>query len=174
MKIVAADAHDLRGVAADDPMDPEPWLRISQLQQQLGSLPKAREAANKANALDPENVEVAFNNVSLLQSEGKPKEAIDGLKKLKPAPLGDASEAALIQQANYEEHLELLRGCDLVIEAIAERMDWKLDLYNRIAPALASHTIVASNTSGLSITQLSETLPESVRARFCGIHFFVQ
>ncbi|MFM2125271.1 MAG: hypothetical protein RL328_1722, partial [Acidobacteriota bacterium] len=76
----AVDAYE--SVAADDPMDPEPWLRISQLQQQLGSLPKAREAANKANALDPENVEVAFNNVSLLQAEGKPKEAIDGLKKV--------------------------------------------------------------------------------------------
>ena len=60
--------------------------------------------------------------------------AVDGLKKLKPAPLGDSAEAALIQQANYEEHLELLKGCDLVIEAIAERMDWKLDLYTKIAP----------------------------------------
>ena len=64
-------------------------------------------------------------------------------------------DAALIQQANYEEHLALLGECDLVIEAIAERMDWKLDLYKRIAPALAPHAIVASNTSGLSITKLS-------------------
>ena len=60
--------------------------------------------------------------------------AVEGLKKLKPAPLGVAQDAALIRQANYEEHLELLRDCDLLIEAIAERMDWKLDLYRRIAP----------------------------------------
>jgi 3-hydroxyacyl-CoA dehydrogenase len=98
--------------------------------------------------------------------------AVEGLKKLKPSPLGDASEAALIQQANYEEHLELLKGCDLVIEAIAERMDWKLDLYTKIAPYVAPHAIVASNTSGLSITKLSEVLPESIKPRFCGIHFF--
>ena len=98
--------------------------------------------------------------------------AIDGLKKLKPAPLGVADEAALIQPANYEEHLELLKECDLVIEAIAERMDWKLDLYKRIAPHLAPHAIVASNTSGLSITKLSEALPEAIKPRFCGIHFF--
>ncbi|HEU6454216.1 MAG TPA: 3-hydroxyacyl-CoA dehydrogenase/enoyl-CoA hydratase family protein, partial [Roseateles sp.] len=98
--------------------------------------------------------------------------AVDGLKKLKPAPLGDSAEAALIQQANYEEHLELLRGCDLVIEAIAERMDWKLDLYTKIAPFVAPHAIVASNTSGLSITKLSEVLPEEIKPRFCGIHFF--
>ncbi len=98
--------------------------------------------------------------------------AVEGLKKLKPAPLGVPEDVALIQQANYEEHLSLLAGCDLVIEAIAERMDWKLDLYQKIAPALAPHAIVASNTSGLSITKLSEVLPESIRPRFCGIHFF--
>ncbi len=98
--------------------------------------------------------------------------AIDGLKKLKPAPLGVPEDAALIVQANYEEHLDQLKDCDLVIEAIAERMDWKLDLYKRIAPFLAPHAIVASNTSGLSITKLSEVLPEAIKPRFCGIHFF--
>ena len=41
--------------------------------------------------------------------------AVENLKKLKPAPLGVVEDAALIQQANYEEHLALLGGCDLVI-----------------------------------------------------------
>jgi 3-hydroxyacyl-CoA dehydrogenase len=98
--------------------------------------------------------------------------AVDGLKKLKPSPLGIPEDAALIQQANYEEHSELLKDCDLIIEAIAERMDWKLDLYKKIAPFIAPHAIVASNTSGLSITKLSEVLPEEIKPRFCGIHFF--
>jgi 3-hydroxyacyl-CoA dehydrogenase len=98
--------------------------------------------------------------------------AIDGLKKLKPAPLGVAEDAVLIQQANYEEHMALLGECDLIIEAIAERMDWKLDLYKKIAPFVAPHAIVASNTSGLSISKLSEALPEEIKPRFCGIHFF--
>ena len=81
-------------------------------------------------------------------------------------------DAALIQPANYEEHLDQLKDCDLVIEAIAERMDWKLDLYKKIAPHVAPHAIVASNTSGLSITKLSEALPDEIKPRFCGIHFF--
>ena len=98
--------------------------------------------------------------------------AIDNLKKLKPSPLGVADDAALITAANYDEHLDLLASCDLVIEAIAERMDWKLALYERIAPALSAGAIVASNTSGLSITKLSQALPETIRPRFCGIHFF--
>ena len=98
--------------------------------------------------------------------------AIEGLKKLKPAPLGVPEDAVLIQQANYEEHLNVLTECDLIIEAIAERMDWKTALYQQIAPFIAEGAIVASNTSGLSITQLSEALPESIKPRFCGIHFF--
>jgi len=98
--------------------------------------------------------------------------AIDNLKKLKPSPLGVADDAGLIQAANYEEHLAQLKDCDLIIEAIAERMDWKLDLYKKIAPHIAKHAIVASNTSGLSITKLSEALPEEIKPRFCGIHFF--
>ncbi len=98
--------------------------------------------------------------------------AVEGLKKLKPAPLGMVQDAELIRQANYEDDLEQLRGCDLVIEAIAERMDWKLALYQKIAPFLAPHAIVASNTSGLSITRLSEALPEAIKPRFCGVHFF--
>ncbi len=76
----AVDAYE--AVAADDAMDPEPWLRISQLQQQLGNMAKARTAADKANAIDPENVEIAFNNVTLLQAEGKPKDAIAALRKV--------------------------------------------------------------------------------------------
>ncbi|MDQ3060453.1 MAG: 3-hydroxyacyl-CoA dehydrogenase/enoyl-CoA hydratase family protein [Pseudomonadota bacterium] len=98
--------------------------------------------------------------------------AIDNLKKLKPAPLGVAEDAALIQPANYEEHMHLLQDCDLVIEAIAERMDWKTALYHQIAPFVRDSAIVASNTSGLSITTLSQALPESIKPRFCGIHFF--
>lgn len=98
--------------------------------------------------------------------------AVEGLKKLKPSPLGVAEDAALIGQANYEEHMEQLKDCDLIIEAIAERMDWKLDLYKKIAPFVAPHAIVASNTSGLSITKLSEALPAEIKPRFCGIHFF--
>jgi len=98
--------------------------------------------------------------------------AVAGLKKLKPSPLGLAADADRIEMANYEEHLDKLEDCDLVIEAIAERMDWKLDLYTKVAPALAEHAIVASNTSGLSITKLAEVLPDSIKPRFCGIHFF--
>ena len=108
--------------------------------------------------------------------EGPPNgivdKAIANLGKLSPAPLASKSLAGAITPANYDQHLDLLRGCDLIIEAIAERMDWKKSLYDRIEDHVAPHAIVASNTSGLSINALVEALPESLHARFCGVHFF--
>jgi 3-hydroxyacyl-CoA dehydrogenase len=98
--------------------------------------------------------------------------ALENLKKLNPAPLGDKDHAVLIEAANYEDHLGLLQGCDLIIEAIAERMDWKHDLYRKVAPHIAEHAIFASNTSGLSISALAEGFDAGLKAHFCGVHFF--
>ncbi|VVD99011.1 3-hydroxyacyl-CoA dehydrogenase [Pandoraea aquatica] len=98
--------------------------------------------------------------------------AIESLKKLSPAPFADKADAQYIEAANYEDDLEKLAGCDVVIEAIAERMDWKHDLYKKVSPHLAKHAIFASNTSGLSITELSEGFDTDLKARFCGVHFF--
>lgn len=98
--------------------------------------------------------------------------AIENLKKLSPAPLGVKDDAQYIQAANYEEHLELLKGCDVIIEAIAERMDWKHDLYKKVAPYVRADAIFASNTSGLPIAKLAEGLEADLKARFCGVHFF--
>ncbi|MFT5643773.1 MAG: 3-hydroxyacyl-CoA dehydrogenase [Janthinobacterium sp.] len=98
--------------------------------------------------------------------------AIDNLKKLNPAPFGNKDDAALIQVANYEDDMGLLADCDLIIEAIAERMDWKHDLYKKVAPYIAPNAIFASNTSGLSINQLADGFDDALKARFCGVHFF--
>jgi 3-hydroxyacyl-CoA dehydrogenase len=98
--------------------------------------------------------------------------AIENLKKLSPSPLADKSRAGAIVPANYGSDLELLRGCDLIIEAIAEKLDWKRDLYAKIVPYVGENTVLASNTSGLSINSLSDVLSVHLHERFCGVHFF--
>jgi len=112
----------------------------------------------------------------LAAKEGDPNgvvlKALASLGKLSPAPLASRSLAEAITPANYETGLDQLRDCDLIIEAIAERMDWKQDLYRRIAPFVPAHAVLASNTSGLGINKLAEVLPEQLRPRFCGVHFF--
>jgi 3-hydroxyacyl-CoA dehydrogenase len=130
----------------------------------------AQIAAHLVNA----NVETLLFELPAQEGDpnGNVSKALEGLKKLDPAPIASPAKLSCIQPANYEQHLELLRGCDLVIEAIAERMDWKSGLYQKVAPYLGEHSIFASNTSGLSINKLAEAFPENLRHRFCGIHFF--
>ncbi|HEX5804801.1 MAG TPA: 3-hydroxyacyl-CoA dehydrogenase family protein, partial [Macromonas sp.] len=130
----------------------------------------AQIAAHLANA----NVPVVLFDLPAKEGakNGIVNKALAGLKKLDPAPLASPAKLQYIDAANYEEHLAQLAECDLVIEAIAERMDWKHDLYSKIAPHLAPNAILASNTSGLSMNALAQGLPEALRPRFCGVHFF--
>ena len=130
----------------------------------------AQIAAHLANASVPV---VLFD---LAAKEGDPngiaQKAIANLVKLEPSPLATKERGDYIDPANYDQHLALLAGCDLVIEAISERMDWKRALYERVAPHIGAQAIFASNTSGLSINALADACPASLRPRFCGIHFF--
>jgi 3-hydroxyacyl-CoA dehydrogenase len=130
----------------------------------------AQIAAHLVNA----NVETLLFELPAKEGDpnGNVRKAIDGLKKLEPSPLATASRAEYIQAANYDQHLPLLADCDVVIEAISERMDWKKSLYEKVAPHLGERTIFASNTSGLSINSLAEAMPAQARSRFCGVHFF--
>ena len=150
-------------------MNPTP-LRIRKAAVLGAGVMGAQIAAHLANA----GIEVVLFDLAAKDGpkNGIAAKALQNLGKLSPAPLAEKSRAAGIVPADYDEHLGLLADCDLVIEAIAERMDWKLDLYRRIAPALPAHAIVASNTSGLSIGTLAQALPETLRPRYCGVHFF--
>ena len=130
----------------------------------------AQIAAHLANAGVPA---LLFD---LAAKEGDPngiaQKAIENLRKLEPSPLAAKDRSAAITPANYDQHLSLLGECDLVIEAISERMDWKQSLYEKVAPHIGAQAIFATNTSGLSIDALAEACPATLRPRFCGVHFF--
>jgi len=130
----------------------------------------AQIAAHMVNA----NVETLLFELPAKEGNlnGNVNKALAGLKKLEPAPIASPAKLTYIQPANYEQHLEKLSECDLIIEAIAERVDWKSDLYKKVAPYIGTHAIFATNTSGLSINKLGEAFPEQLRHRFCGVHFF--
>jgi 3-hydroxyacyl-CoA dehydrogenase len=130
----------------------------------------AQIAAHLVNA----NVETLLFELPAKEGDpnGNVNKALDGLKKLEPSPISLPARVAYIEAANYDQHLEKLRGCDLIIEAIAERIDWKSDLYRKVAPFVNPGAIFATNTSGLSINKLAEAFPEQLRHRFCGVHFF--
>ena len=130
----------------------------------------AQIAAHLANA----GVPVLLYDLAAKEGDpnGIAQKAIENLKKLEPAPLAAQERAAGIVPANYDQHLALLADCDLVIEAISERMDWKKALYEKVTPHLDAQAIFATNTSGLSINALAQACPATLRPRFCGVHFF--
>jgi 3-hydroxybutyryl-CoA dehydrogenase len=68
------------------------------------------------------------------------------------------------------EKTDEVKDADLVIEAIAERIDWKRALYEALDAACPATTILASNTSSLSISELAATTKRP--DRFIGLHFF--
>lgn len=66
--------------ATDDPKDIKAQLRISQIYRQKMDFAKAREAADKAKEIDPNDLEAQYNDVNLLEAEGKIPDAIKTLK----------------------------------------------------------------------------------------------
>ncbi|MXR42385.1 3-hydroxyacyl-CoA dehydrogenase [Halobaculum sp. WSA2] len=65
---------------------------------------------------------------------------------------------------------DAVADADLVIEAVPEKMDIKKDVYAEVEESAPDHAVFASNTSSLSITELSEVTDRE--ERFCGMHFF--
>ncbi len=90
-----------------------------------------------------------------------------GVKRGKVTP--EERDAAL-GNLTATSRVEDLAGCDLVIEAIVERIDAKRDFFNALEPLAGPDTIFASNTSSLCITELASATRRP--DRFVGIHFF--
>jgi 3-hydroxybutyryl-CoA dehydrogenase len=77
--------------------------------------------------------------------------------------------------AEAQEHLrsgtlEDAASCDLVIEAIVEKLDAKTELFNTLAQTTPTDTYLASNTSSIAITALGQASRRP--DRFVGMHFF--
>ena len=103
------------------------------------------------------------------------KLAKDGIKnalKSSPASFYTASFADRIVPANYEDDAGLLADCDLIIEVVVERMDIKKIIFDWVAEHRASGSIVASNTSGLALQEMSAAMSEEMQQHFSVMHFF--
>lgn len=69
-------------LVTEEPSDAESYLRMSNIYTQLRDFAKARDAENKARAIEPGNLEIRYNEVTILESEGKMPEAISRLKEI--------------------------------------------------------------------------------------------
>jgi 3-hydroxybutyryl-CoA dehydrogenase len=81
-----------------------------------------------------------------------------------------AEAEAATSRLTWSETLDAAKGSDLVIEAVPETVAIKAEIYAQLAPILPREAVLATNTSGLSITELAATSDRATR--FVGMHFF--
>ena len=97
---------------------------------------------------------------------------LKGALKAKPAAFFHPNYAKRVTIGNLEDDIDLLKGCDLVIEAIIENIDIKRNLLEKLEDSLDEGTVVASNTSGLRIADMLQGRGDSFRKNFLVMHFF--
>src|SRR5919206_683595 len=97
---------------------------------------------------------------------------LEAAKKAKPAAFFHDRAAALVSVGNFDDDLPRLKDCDIIIEAVVERLDIKRGLFERVEKFRKPGSVVASNTSGIPIRQIAEGFSEDFRAHFLGTHFF--
>jgi len=103
---------------------------------------------------------------------GPAAQALEALKKSKPAAFYDPAFASRIIIGNFDDNMPLVADCDWIIEAVAENLAIKQSLLERVLPHLRPEAILTTNTSGLPIASIAAHLPQEVRRRFFGAHFF--
>src|SRR6202161_2238981 len=130
----------------------------------------ARIAAHVANAGLPVLL------LDMVQEKGDRNslaaQALNNLKSAKPAAFAVPSIAERITIGNFEDDLHKLGDCDWVIEAVAENLEIKRNLLSKVAAHVRPEAILSTNTSGLPVAQIGAHLPEPLRRRWFGTHFF--
>ncbi len=129
----------------------------------LDMVPKTLSSEEQAAGLSLESRQVR-NRIS--------RSGLEGLTKMKPAPLYLSTYASRISCGNFDDDLPKLQDCDWVIEVIIEHLPIKLGLFKKIVPHLKAGAVLSTNTSGLSVNDMAEALPVEVRRNFMVTHFF--
>jgi 3-hydroxybutyryl-CoA dehydrogenase len=106
---------------------------------------------------------------------GAAAQAIDGIdrqlgKRVENGKLSVEARTATIARLQAVEAIEMLADCELIIEAIVENLEVKRALFRQLEGICGEHTLLASNTSSLSITSIAAQLNHP--QRLLGLHFF--
>jgi 3-hydroxyacyl-CoA dehydrogenase len=92
--------------------------------------------------------------------------------KARPAAFFSKERAQLVSIGNVDDDLDRTRDCDLVVEAVIEQMEPKRSLFAKLQSVVGDECVVASNTSGLRIAEMTKGLSPTFCQRFLVMHFF--
>lgn len=108
----------------------------------------------------------------LLDLEGHAVKGLAKLQESKPSPLYDPFFLSRIQAGDMDRERVRLSECDWIIEAVSERLELKKAVWSDIEKARKPGTIVSSNTSGLSINEITSSCSSELRQHSLVTHFF--
>ena len=97
---------------------------------------------------------------------------LEAARKSRPAAFFTPEEARLVTPGNFEDHLGWCREADWIIEAVAEDLEIKQRLFERIEAVRKPGALITSNTSGLSIRRIAEGRSDDFQQHWAGTHFF--
>jgi 3-hydroxyacyl-CoA dehydrogenase len=97
---------------------------------------------------------------------------LETVKKAKPAAFYNITDASLVQVGNMTDDFDALRECDWIIEAVVENLAIKQEVLANVERVAREDAIISSNTSGISIGEMSRNCSATFRKRFLGTHFF--
>jgi len=80
------------------------------------------------------------------------------------------SASAALEHVSVSDNLKALSSCGLVIEAVVENLEIKKALFQELEATVSLHTVLATNTSSLSVTAIAGALKN--KERCLGVHFF--
>ncbi|MEZ5401596.1 MAG: tetratricopeptide repeat protein [Bryobacteraceae bacterium] len=147
----------------DEPKDVQSWLRISQIHRQLRNFEKARQASDKAKELAPESLEILYNEVGILEAEGKQPEAIEALKKVVDATAKKSYSAS--EKGNRLMLLErlglLYRQNERTTEAVAAFRE--MALLDEAAAPRASAQVIDTLRQGHEFRRAEEEADSAVK-----------
>ena len=129
----------------------------------LDIAPRELSPEHEAKGLPLDSPQVRYHIVNSL---------FEASKKLKPAPFMLADNAKLISLGNFEDDMEKIKDCDIVIEAVVENLDIKHKLFAEVDKHRKPGAVIASNTSGIPIESIAEPFSDDFKKHFVGIHFF--
>ena len=90
----------------------------------------------------------------------------------KPPLLIDKSKIDEIKIGTIDQNLNTVRKADWIVEAVVERIDIKLNLYEEILKERKKGSIISSNTSTIPLKVLSSKMSDEDKKDFCITHFF--
>jgi 3-hydroxyacyl-CoA dehydrogenase len=129
----------------------------------LDIVPSTLTSAEKAKGLTLASPEVR-NRIA--------RTGLDAALKSRPASFFTADAARHIQIGNFDDNLDWCAKADWIIEVVAENLEIKRSLLERVEQHRRPGTIVTTNTSGLPVRQIEEGRGEDFRSHWAGTHFF--